>query len=126
MSIRPVLTVFAAVAVACAPPSNPGNTRDSNVITREELSASKSLNAYDAIKNLRPNFLRARGTNTFDPVVSTEPTVYVDGQRFGDITNLRSMSVDLIAEIRLLRASDATIKYGTNHTTGVIEVTTRK
>ena len=137
MSIRPVLLVLAAAALACAPPAGTSSSgRDPNVISRQELEASVAVNAYDAIMNLRPTFLRSRGTNTFDAAATTLPDVYVDGQRFGNITNLKSMTLDdssascytadNIAEIRLLRASDATNKYGTNHTTGVIEVTTRK
>jgi len=127
VSIRPVLLVLAAAALACAPPAGTSSSgRDPNVISRQELEASVAVNAYDAIMNLRPTFLRSRGTNTFDAAATTLPDVYVDGQRFGNITNLKSMTLDNIAEIRLLRASDATNKYGTNHTTGVIEVTTRK
>jgi hypothetical protein len=122
------LIFLSAAALACAPPSGSGtqSARDANLITRQELDASVARNAYDAIQNLRPTFFRQRGTQTFDPTVSTQAAVYLDAQRYGDITALKSMTVDAIDEIRYLNPSAATSKYGTNHTAGVIEVTTRK
>ena len=126
MSSRSILIFLSAAAIACAPPSGTRAARDTNVITRQELDASVARNAYDAIQNLRPNYLRSRGTQTFDPTVSTQAAVYLDSQRYGDITALKSMTLDAIEEIRYLSPSDATSRYGTNHTAGVIEVTTRK
>ncbi len=126
MSSRSILIFLSAAAIACAPPSGARSARDTNVITRQELDASVARNAYDAIQNLRPSFLRTRGTQTFDPTVSTQASVYLDGQRYGDITALKSMMLDAIEEIRYLNPAAATNKYGTNHTAGVIEVTTRK
>jgi hypothetical protein len=125
VSSRSILILLSAAAIACAPPSGTRSARDSNVITRQELDASVARNAYDAVQNLRPTFLRSRGTQTFDPTVSTQAAVYLDGQRYGDITALKSMNVDAIEEIRYLNPSTATSKYGTNHTAGAIEVTTR-
>jgi len=123
---RSILIFLSAAAIACAPPSGTRTARDVNVITRQELEAAVAPNAYDVIQNLRPSYLRTRGTQTLDPTVSSQASVYLDGQRFGDITTLRSMTVDAIEEIRYLNPSMATTKYGTNHTAGVIEVTTRK
>lgn len=125
VSSRSILIFLSAAAIACAPPSGTRSGREANVITRQELDASVARNAYDAVQNLRPTFLRSRGT-TFDPTVSTQAAVYLDAQRYGDITALRSMVVDAIEEIRYLNPSAATSKYGTNHTAGAIEVTTRK
>ncbi|HLA14370.1 MAG TPA: hypothetical protein VJZ25_05040, partial [Gemmatimonadaceae bacterium] len=51
--------------------------------------------------------------------------VFLDGQRYGDIETLKTMPVQTIREIRYLSASDATTKYGTGYTNGVIEVYTR-
>ena len=126
VSSRSILIFLSAAAIACAPPSGTRSVRDANVITRQELDASVARNAYDAIQNLRPTFLRSRGTQTFDPTVSTQAAVYFDGQRYGDITSLKSMTIDNLDEIRYLNPSLATSKYGTNHTAGAIEVTTRR
>jgi len=125
--MRGVLVVVAAVAVACAPPATSGVTgsRDANFITTEEIVASQTTNVYDAIKNLRPMFLRSRGQTTFDPSIVQTAVVFVDGQRFGSVETLRTMPVVQVTSIRFLTASDATTKYGTGYTAGVIEVSTR-
>ena len=126
VSSRSVLVFLSAAVIACAPPSGTRAARVTNVITRQELAASVAQNAYDAIQNLRPSYLRTRGTQTFDPTVSTQAAVYLDEQRYGDITALKSMLLDNIEEIRYLNPSAATSMYGTNHTAGVIAVITRK
>ena len=126
MTSRSILIFLSAAAIACAPPSGTRTARDVNVITRQELEAAVAQNAYDVIQNLRPSYLRTRGTQSLDPTVSTQAWVYLDGQRYGDIATLRSMTVDAIEEIRYLNPSLATTKYGVNHTAGAIEVTTRK
>ncbi|MDQ3674159.1 MAG: hypothetical protein M3365_07275 [Gemmatimonadota bacterium] len=123
--IRSVLVLAAAGAIACAPPGPRGGSRDTNLITQEELLASQASYAYDAIRHLRPMFLRSRGQNTFDPRVPTTPEVFVDGQKYGHIETLKTMPVPQIVAIRFLNASEATTKYGTGYTAGVIEVTTR-
>jgi len=123
---RSILIFLFAAAIACAPPSGTRTARDVNVITRQELEAAVAQNAYDVIQNLRPSYLRTRGTQSLDPTVRTQAWVYLDGQRYGDIATLRSMTVDAIEEIRYLNPSLATTKYGVNHTAGAIEVTTRK
>lgn len=123
--IRSVLAFVAAAIVACAPPAKSGGSRESNLITREEIAATQASNAYDAIRNLRPMFLRSRGQTTFDPSIGQTPIVFVDGQRFGTIETLKSMPVGEVSSIRFLSAADATNRYGTGYTAGVIEVSTR-
>lgn len=123
-SMRSVLMLVAVSALACAPPAVPGpRGKNVNVITQEELAASKEYNVYDAIARLRPTFLRSRGQTTLSGPGS-DTRVYLDGQSYGEIGILKSMSLELVTQIRLLNAADATTRYGLNHTGGVIEVTT--
>ncbi len=125
--MRRVLVIVAAVAVACAPPATSGRTasRDNNFITTEEIAASQTTNVYDAIKNLRPMFLRSRGATTFDPNSVQTAVVFVDGQKFGSVETLKTMPVLQVTSIRFLTPSDATTKYGTGYTAGIIEVSMR-
>jgi hypothetical protein len=122
---RTFLLLVATIALACAPASGRGPMRNQSLITGDELAATKYSNLYDAIQALRPNFLRSRGRNSFDPDQTEFPIVYLDGQRFGEIGILKSMPLERVIAIRSLSASDATTKYGTNNTSGVIEVVTR-
>ena len=123
--MRAVLFLAAATTVACAPPAKSGATRNANLITAEEIAASQVTTAYDAVRNLRPMFLRSRGQTTFDPGVAPVAVVFLDGHRYGDVETLKTMSVQSIREIRFLTPSDATTKYGTGFTAGIIEVLTK-
>lgn len=104
----------------------PRGAYDSNLITEDEIVASHSVSAYDAIHKLRANFLSQRGLTSFTNSSSPMPTVYVDGQRYGEIAVLRTIPAEIVATIRLYRAWDASTRYGTNNMGGVIAITTRE
>jgi hypothetical protein len=124
---------FLAAAVcgllfACSPPRlGPGLVGDSQLITEDEIEASRAATAYDAIQKLRANFLSYRGETSLNKSTSNPyPTVYVDGQEFGPLSSLRSIPASQVAMIRLYRSWEATTKFGTGHPGGVIAVTTRQ
>jgi hypothetical protein len=99
---------------------------DPGLITFEEIEASRDANAFDLIQRLRPNFLTYRGETSLSKGRSNPyPTVYLDGQEYGPISSLRSIPASQISSIRLLRAWEATTKYGTGNMGGVIAVSTR-
>jgi hypothetical protein len=117
--------------------SSAGQTtrRDTNVITAEELASSPESDLYGAVKRLRPSFFETRGTTSLG--VGTVPEkiqVYVDGTRatISDgssdpasvaIATLSQLRPNEVKEVRRLSASEATQRYGTNHTMGAIVVT---
>ncbi|MEJ2206655.1 MAG: hypothetical protein P8170_21400 [Gemmatimonadota bacterium] len=90
-----------------------------NRIIFEELEPVQQLDGYDAVRRLRPMWLRARG--------GASPQVLVDGNRQpGGLDALRSLRVSEIQEMRFLSSSDATTRYGTGFDGGAILVTTRR
>ena len=129
MRARHLYQIATAAVIACAPAVTARPGGNPSVITTEQIANSSAANAYDLIHGIRPIWLRSRGQNTLDPSqltsTSTYAAVFVDGQRYGDINSLRSMSVYEIRQIRFLSGSDATTKYGTGYPAGVIEVITR-
>lgn len=85
----------------------------------EELEPLQQLDGYDAVRRLRPMWLRARG--------GAAPQVIVDGNRAaGGLEALRSMRASEIQEMRYLSSSDATTRFGTGFDGGAILVTTRR
>jgi outer membrane cobalamin receptor len=117
------------VIVACAAPAVSSHSEDSRaqLITQEEIEASRAPTAYEVIQKLRANFLTYRGETSFDKNKSQAyPTVYVDGQEYGSVTMLRNIPASQVATIRLYRAWEATTKFGTGNMGGVIAVTTRQ
>jgi hypothetical protein len=115
------------LATACAPPrSQAAGSVDSQIITEEEVDASRAATAYEVIQKLRANFLSYRGETSLNRNQSQPfPTVYVDGMEFGQIASLRTIPASQVSSIRLYRSWEATTKFGTGKMGGVIAVTTR-
>ena len=90
-----------------------------NRIIFEELEPIQQLDAYDAVRRLRPMWLRSRG--------GSSPQVLIDGNRQpGGMEALRSIRSSEIQEMRFMSASDATTRFGTGFDGGAILVTTRR
>jgi hypothetical protein len=100
---------------------------DRNVITESELTSVPSSSLYDLIEKLRPNFVRAHGQTSLNaPNSSNFAAVFVDGQRYGDIGQLRSLVAAQVQEVRYYDAISAQAKFGLISGSGVIEVTIKR
>jgi outer membrane receptor for ferrienterochelin and colicin len=126
-SARWFLALASVIVLACSPPRmGPGSVSDSQLITEEEIDASRAANAFEVIRKLRANFLTYRGETSLKGESKPYPTVYLDGQQFGPIETLRTIPASQIGSIRLLRSWEATTKYGTGNMGGVIAISTRQ
>jgi hypothetical protein len=127
MISRWVIALTLAVAVGCSHPKlGPGEVYNSQVITEDEIIASRASNAFEVIHKLRANFLTNRGETSLNRGQSNPyPTVYLDDQEFGPISSLTSIPAAQITMIRLYRVSEANAKYGSHNLSGVISITTR-
>lgn len=118
---------LSAVVVACAQRAGIAPASSANdAITRVEISRSQAINAYEAIRMLRPSMLRERGKATIRGNDVREPLVYLDNQRMGGISYLRDIPVTEIFEIRYHSAAQAQLKWGSGHVQGVIQVVTAR
>ena len=52
--------------------------------------------------------------------------VYVNEVRLGMVEDLRTIPTTQVQEIRYISATDATQRWGTGHSSGVIQVITRR
>ena len=100
--------------------------RSNQVIAREELRKVAYTNAFDAVTQLRPNWISAARQRS-----STEReaagaagviVVYLDGTRLGTIDALRQIALGDIDEIQYFDAGEATNRFGTGHPAGAINV----
>lgn len=129
-----------ALAAAGAPLAAQSSTKkDRHFIAEEEVRASTAQNAYDLVRNLRPQWLRTRGDRTIRASRSSSPVqgedmvqlqapeiiVYMDGIRFGKDGDLRGISTGDIGTLRFLDATSATQRFGTGHPHGAILLTRR-
>jgi hypothetical protein len=107
----------------------PSYSRAGDRITPADLQSVPGGSTLDAVRRLRPEFLRPqpsvnRATNGKS---LAEPAVYVNGRFMGGIDELSMIPMNVIEEIRLMRLAQATDKWGDQcHCPGgVIHVTTR-
>jgi len=111
--------------MACASaPTTGAPTHNTNVITREELSTLNVTNAYDAIQRLRPQFFRSHGSTSMSSADAGLPTVYLNHQRYGDISMLQQIGIAGIREIHYYTPADATNRFSVGSPSGAIEVIT--
>lgn len=117
-------SALAAFALVALLPEAAEAQRKPDLITLEEIAERTDINtAFDAVRRLRPAFLRGRpsGSMRLDP----DPIwVYVDGMKAGGPEALENIQIAQVFEIRKLSATDATTRFGTNHTNGAILIKT--
>lgn len=105
-------------------PGAAAGSRDRNLITNAELQGMDALNVYEAVRRLRPTWLRYRGQSVLSGPDRESLRVYVNGSYFGDAESLSNLRARNVQELRFLDARQATLRYGTDHTVGAIVVTT--
>ena len=101
-------------------------SRATTVIRFEEIQASSASNAYELIQVARPSWLRGRGPTGFRDPQPTLPLVYLEDISYGSLESLRGFSTQGIAEIRFIDPPTATMRFGTGHTGGIIQIIPRR
>ena len=120
------LLAIAAVLACASSGSKSGMPPTSrSLITNEEIARSRAMTAYGAVEQMRPLWLRSHGQTSLNMPSSQYATVYINKQRYGDITTLRSIPVDQVLEIRYYSPAESVTRFGAENTGGVIEVTRR-
>lgn len=116
---------MALLMLAC---SSSGRSSESNarnraaVISVEELATTAELDAYQAVRRLRPMWLRTRGPVSLSLQGRAGIRVYVNGSRRGELDVLRSFRATDIESITYLSAPEATTRFGIDHSDGAIMV----
>lgn len=109
------------ILVACAS----AGAHDANVITAPELSRSKARNAYDAIRQIRPEMLRTRDPSAIVYFKARQLLVAVDNTLVGGVEVLRGLPTGKVARIEYVNSWTAAKRYGTGFTNGLMLVETR-
>lgn len=99
--------------------------QESNVITAPDLAQSGAANAYDAIRRLRPEMLRSRGSGTLTYFAVRSPAVAVDGTLVGGLEVLRKLDIKHVARIESVSPWLAAKRYGSTFGDGIVLVTQR-
>jgi hypothetical protein len=96
-----------------------------NVLTAAEIVASRVTDVYQAVSQLRPDFLRRRAAvlPTMRPV---GVVVYLDEMLYGNLESLRSIPLESVRVIRYFGSFDADLRWRGSHPAGAILVTTQR
>lgn len=121
-----LMAAVLAAGVACAGPSGSGGGSP-DVITSQQIREAQAQHTdmYSVIQALEPNWLRTRGTASINIEDAGDPVVFLDGNRRGSLEALREISPSNIQEVEFLNAREATTRYGTGYTGGIIMLRTR-
>ncbi len=94
------------------------------LITSSELSSVGVPSLEQAIRRLRPEFLRERNQSS-QLLVNATPDVYIDDRYYGELGSLAMIPLREVREVRLISAVESTVRYGRSHAGGTIMVRTR-
>lgn len=138
----PVLTgLFVAIATTgcgtASPPDpfsgNPSRAAAFDVTSRlpDEISHEEILGrgrnqqtAMGLIRRLRPAWLRARGQTSITNGAASYAVVYIDEIWHGGLPTLNRIPTSEILRLEHYNAADATTRWGTGHSAGVINIVT--
>jgi hypothetical protein len=123
MSLFMLLTVFLSCASWTEVDDSSRGAR--YIISEDEIRGSSATNAFEAIQQLRPGLLEKDQQRSIDMYSVAEVVVYLNGVRYGNKESLKSISALQIQEIRYLPASEATVKFGTDHAGGAFLIKAR-
>lgn len=126
MSLLLLASVLALGACASSG-SGSGSGQDPNVIGTWELNQHQDYNALEAVRRLRPQWLRRRGQPSALAEAGTGsryPRVHLDGVPLSDIDELESIRASDVREMRFLSGTEASTRFGTGYSNGVILVVT--
>ena len=115
-----VLSPF-PILLACAS----GGARNANVITAPELGRSQAGNAYDAIRQIRPEMLRTRDPGAMVYFKARQPVVAVDYTLVGGVEVLRTLPTGKVARIEYVNSRVAAKRFGTGFKDGVMLIETQ-
>lgn len=123
-TLLPLLALGLLAGVGgCAASGSTGSSSGSrDVISAEQLAELPSMSALDAVRRLRPRWLRVRGQDN----VGTDqgPLVIVDDVPMGSTEMLDAYQIRDLAEIRYLDPNRAMLRYGDRAGAGAVLLVT--
>ena len=115
------IALAAMLATGCASQGRAPASQH-NVVSAQELSRAGDVSLYDALTQLRPAFLRSRGSLPGATTPAAPIQVYIGGMSMGGVEHLRQIVANGVVEVRFLEPQQAIARFGGNNTGGAILV----
>ena len=125
MDKRVPLLPLATILLACAATQGTGPRSSARVLTADEIDEVAVTTAYEAVERYRPQWLYTRASPTRYNLDTSPPVLYLDGIRLDNFRELERIRAEVVERMEYLSPSDATNRFGTNHSGGAILITTR-
>ncbi len=109
---------------AASSTTRPVGSAGREVITAAEIVAARVQDVYQAVAQLRPEFLRRRGIPMVQTYRTPEVLVFLDDVEFGTVESMRNIPLVRVRQIRYLSPTEAKLRWGGRNPGGVIHVTT--
>jgi hypothetical protein len=100
-------------------------------IAEQEIRRSHARTISQLLHELRPHWLRARGTDVISVLnpnagvhAANGVVVYLNGTPFGDLTSLDEIPIEQVTGIQFLDGPAAVLRYGTGNEDGAILLST--
>lgn len=123
LALTALLAIGACTSAQSAPPQT-ARRAEPNRILASEMVGAQQPNLYAYITMARPRWLESTRTTGFDGRTTTV-TVFMNGQRYGDVGQLRSLPLDGVKELRYYGVSEAQQRFNTPNLSSVIDVVTK-
>jgi hypothetical protein len=126
--IAPFAAALCLLTLSACVTSGAGSSTGSNSdeLTRADLQEfGMNGNMYDAVNRMRSQWLRSRGSRGLSSGDPTPLLVYVDGNKRGGVSALRTISVNRVEFAEYVRPSRANTRFGAGTAGGVISVEMR-
>lgn len=124
-----LLVVSGACASSGTTAGDSATPSNRDIITAAELPTTGTESAYDAIQRLRPNFLRAHPAESYSLQTNggvsgpaPAPALIVNGQRIGELSDLRRIAATTLKSVRYYSIEQAKRKFGMQYEGGAIEL----
>lgn len=126
---RVSLVMLGLVSTACAaagPTTRPVRSAGRDVITAAEIVTAKVSDVYQAVLQLRPEFLRKRTIRMAAAPTYNAPgvVVFLDDLEFGAAESMRHIPLQRVRVIRYLTPTESSLRWGGQYPAGVIHVST--
>lgn len=117
-------SILAFLVVGCATSGgSSGEPRvNRDLLTEEDLADMENYTAFEAVRRLRPMWMRPGGVRNSANPAGYYPHVFVDGAPYGPMDSLSGFRAADIQQMRYVDPTDATIRYGGRYQGGVILV----
>jgi len=96
-----------------------------SVITRTDIERIHAGSALDIVQRYRADVLTAHAPSSVYLDKHIHPVVFLNGQYYGAVDELRNIPADGVEEIHFFGGPDAVSKFGSQYGGGVIQIVSR-